>query len=118
MADITTNSSKTERSITLSEPDVLCAETLEEIVSILGTDVAMNKIKAQLKVDFRSKIRGLLESMTDDELTYSDDEISAMDFSDWKPEGRTRKSAEEKAMETLGKLSPDQLQAVLAALEG
>ena len=49
--------------------------------------------------------------------THSDDAILAMDFSDWKPELRVRKSKEERAAEALKGMTPDQIKAALALLE-
>ena len=108
-----TESKKADRSIETDTPNVLLCDTLEELAELLGADVAVHKITAQLKVDFRSKIRALLESETDGVAANSDDDILAMDFSDWKPELRVRKSAEEKAADAMGGLSIEQ---VLAAL--
>ncbi len=117
MAEINTKSNKSEREIAVEEPEVLTVTSLDDAVAILGADMALGKIKAQLKVDFRSHIRSLLESETDGEPTNSDEDIQGMDFDDWKPTGRVRLSAEEKAAKVLGSLDADQLKAVLAQLE-
>ncbi len=114
MTEIVTKSNKANREIAVDMPEVLVVKTLEEKVAILGSDITIAKIDAQLTVDFRSKVRGLMESQTDDEFTYTDEAIKAMDFDDWKPEGRVRKTPEEKAAELLGKLSPEQIAAAMA----
>lgn len=110
---ITTNSNKVSREITLKKPDVLLAENLQDVIEILGEDVTYVKIMAQLTIDFRAKVRAMLESMSDNEYNYSDEDITQMDFSDWKPEARQRKSKIDKANEMFGKLSPEEIQAVL-----
>lgn len=114
MAEITTKSNKADREITVEAPEVLTLTNLEDMVKTLGAEIVMGKVKAQLTVDFRSKIRSLLESQTDDEFTHTNAQIAEMDFDDWKPEGRVRKSAEEKAAELLGKMSPEQIAAAMA----
>lgn len=112
---ITTKSNKADREVTVGAPDVLKVTTVADAIAILGEDVALTKIKAQLTIDFRSHIRGKLESMSDDAYNYTDEEIIAADYSDWKPEARTRKSSAEKAAELLGKMSPEELKAAMAA---
>ena len=72
--------------------------------------MAVSKIQAQLTIDFRATIRSMLES---DDCSNSDEHIKSIDFTDWKPETRIRKSPEEKATELLSKLSPEQLKIVL-----
>ncbi len=114
MPTIITNSNKVDRSIEVEMPECLTVPSLEDMVTILGADIVMTKIKAQLTVDFRSKIRTLLESKTDDDFNHTDEAIKEMDFDDWKPEGRTRKTPEEKAAELLGKLSLEQIAAAMA----
>jgi hypothetical protein len=107
-----------DRSIELEKPEILQAASIEEVVSILGADHALSVIQAQLTVGFRSHVRTKLESNTDGEPTYTDEDLTSMDFSDWKPEPRTRKTAEEKAIALLGTMSADQVKAILAGLEG
>ena len=104
-----------ERSITLDKPEVLKMSTLQELSEFLTEDFCVSEIKAQLKIKFRSLIRSKLASETDGEYTNTDEDIKELDFSDWKPEAKTRMSASEKAMAALGKLDPEQLAAVLAA---
>lgn len=117
MTEILTKSNKSGREATVDMPECLEVETLEDMVTCIGSDMALNKIKAQLTVDFRSHIRSILESESDGEATNSDEAIAEMDFDDWKPSGRVRKTAEEKAKDLLGKLDPDVLKSVLASLE-
>lgn len=116
MSDLTilTNSNKAQRSIELPMPEILQAETLQSIVDILGEDLAKAKLLNQLTIDFRSHIRGKLESVTDGVPTYTDEQITQGDYSDWKPEARVRRSAEEKAADVMGKLSIDQIKAAMA----
>jgi len=114
MSTIETKSNKADRTIIVDLPECLTLDTVEDLVSALGADVVVNKIKAQITVDFRSKIRGMMESTTEDGTSrYNDDEIISMDLDTWVPEARTRKTAEEKAMETLGTLSAADLAKVL-----
>jgi len=106
-----------ERTITLDCPEVLEKDSLADLAEILGEDFCVNEIKAQLKIKFRALIRGMLASMTDGEYTNTDEDIKALDFSDWKPEVRVRMTAQEKAMKALGSLPPEERAAIFAALE-
>jgi len=114
---IVTKSNKVEREVTLETPAIIAAATLEEKVALQGEELCLSQINAQLTIGFRSHIRGKLESETDGEPTYSVEEIEEMDFIDWKPEARTRKTAEEKAMDLLGALPPEVRAAVIANYE-
>lgn len=111
---ITTNSNKADRAITVDKPEILLMKDVADFVGALGEDLVVNILSSGLTVSFRSHIRTKLESKTDDEFTNTDEAILEMDFTDWKPEARTRKSVEEKAADLLGKLSPEQIQAALA----
>ena len=102
------------REVETETPELISAETLADAVAVQGEDLCLAQIKAQLTIGFRSHVRGKLESMTDDENTFTVEDILAMDFSDWKPEARTRKTAEEKAAALLSTLDPKTLEAVLA----
>ncbi len=113
--NIVTKSNKTEREVSVEAPKCLQAETLEDMVAVIGADVALSNIKAQLTISFRSHIRSRLESTTDGELNNSDEDITALDFSDWKPETRVRQSAAEKAAKLLSGMDPAELAAALAA---
>ncbi len=115
---ITTKSNKANREITVSAPAILTKETVKEMVEILGEDLCLAKIKAQLTIDFRSMQRTLLESVDDNnDPTNSDEKILSMDHSDWKPELRIRKSVEEKAADLLSTMTPDQIKAALATMQ-
>ena len=113
--NIVTKSNKTDREVSVEAPKCLQAETLEDVIALIGTDVALAKIKSQLTIDFRSHVRAKLESNTDGELNNSDEDITALDFSDWKPETRVRQSAAEKAAKLLSGMDPDELKLALAA---
>ena len=118
MSEIKTVSNKSAREITLTTPAILLAETLQDVVAIQGEDQCLSQVKAQLTVSYRSMIRTKLETTDDNgEIVYDDKAMSKMDFNDWKPEPRTRKSGEEKALEALGALPPDVRAAVLANFE-
>ena len=115
MSMIKVVSNQAGREITVTEPSVMGVSTIEEMVEALGEDLAVNMVKNQLKVSFRAVVRRKLEEKDDnDEFSNSDESIIAEDFSDWKPTLRVTKSAEEKAMEALGHLSPEVREAVLA----
>lgn len=115
MPTIITKSNKANREIETEAPEILNMTNMSDIVGALGEDLAVRTIQAQLTVSYRSHIRTKLESMTDGEINYTDDVIKEMDFSDWKPEARVRKSSAEKAADLLGKLSPEELKAAFAA---
>lgn len=118
MEQIVTKSNKAGREVSTNAPDVLKTDQLTDLVNALGEELVVAKLKAQLMVDFRSMVRGKLESFDDNgDPRYSDEEVSQADYTDWKPETRNRKSAEEKAAELLSKLSPDQIKAALAMAE-
>lgn len=110
---ILTKSNKADRQVEVEQPECLNATNLSEVVSIVGEDVAFKKIIAQLTVDFRAHIRTKLESETNGDMTYSDDEIINVDYSEWKPEARQRKSLSEKAAEMFGKMTPEQIKQAL-----
>lgn len=115
MSMIKVISNQVNREITVQEPDVLGLTSIEEMVASLGEDLAVNMIKNQLKVSFRAVIRRKLEEVDDNkEFANTDEAIAAEDFSDWKPTLRITKTAEEKAMEALGALSPEVREAILA----
>lgn len=115
---ILTKSNKVGREVEVETPEILGMTDIGALVEAMGEEAVVKSIQAQLTVSFRSHIRTKLESQTDGEFNNSDEDIIAMDFSDWKPEARTRKTAEEKAADLMGKLSPEQIAAVLAKLEG
>lgn len=97
-------------------PDILNLETLKDLAEVLGEDLAVKKIQDQLIIDFRSLARGKMESYDKENETwrYDLETIESEDYADWKPELRQRKSAEEKAAELFGKLTPDQIKAAMA----
>jgi len=115
MSMIKVVSGKVSREITVEEPTILGIGTVEELVASLGEELVVNLVQNQLKVGFRAKVRGKLEEADDNgEMVNSDDVIKAEDFSDWKPTLRITKSAEEKALEALGNLSPELRDSILA----
>lgn len=108
-------SNQAEREITVAEPEVLSLTTVEELVAALGEDLVVNQVKNQLKVSFRAVVRRKLEEKDDNgEFVNSDDVLIAEDFSDWKPTLRVTKTAEEKALDLLGGMSPEAREALLA----
>lgn len=115
---INTKSNKAGREIEIETPAILTMTSVADLVVAMGEEAVVRAVNAQNTVSFRSHIRTKLEANTDGDITNSDDDIRAMDFTDWKPEARTRKSAEEKAAELMGRLTPEQIAAVLAKLEG
>ncbi len=107
-----------ERTIELDCPEVLTMETVEDLVNMLGADVVVHKVKAQLTVDFRSHIRTMLESKDKDgQLINSDEAIKDKDFDQWKPTGRTRKTGEEKAIELMGGMTPEKIASIFAKVQ-
>jgi len=112
---------KEDRTITTTCPRVLEVETLEELAGLIGSDVCMNKIKAQLTVDYRAKIRGMLTKLDDNgDIENTDETImaEAEKLVDWVPVIRVRKSEEEKAMESISGLSSEaDLDAIMAAIK-
>ena len=116
--NITTKSTKADREVTVIAPEVLTLVSVKELIETLGEDLVIAKIKAQLTIDFRSMQRTLIEATDDnDDLVNDDAAIAAMDFSDWKPELRVRKSVEEKAAALLSTMTPDQIKAALASMQ-
>ncbi len=115
MSMIKVVSNQATREISVAEPLVMGATTVEELVEALGEDLVVNQVKNQLKVSFRAVVRRKLEELDDNkEFTNSDEDIAKEDFSDWKPTLRVTKTAEEKALEALGNLPPEVREAVLA----
>ena len=106
VATIEVKSGKTERVLNIPTPKILLCQNLQEVIALATEDLAFNKVMAQLLIDFRAKIRALMESETDGNLTYTDDDILGQSFTDWVPEGRKRLSEEEKVKKALGNIDP------------
>lgn len=116
MIKVVSNAAK--RELTLDEPAVLTMGTLSELAEALGEDLAVQKIKAQLKVDFRAMVRRKMEEVDDNgEPVNTDEAILAEDYSDWKPSLRIIKTPEERAKEALGNLPPEVREAILAQFQ-
>lgn len=119
MVTIETTSKKANRNIVTPIPDILQMTTVKNLVEVMGEELVVAKVQAQLTIDFRAKIRGMLESgdLENGVFTYSDDDILNMDFSDWKPEMRTRKTPEEKLLAAIAAsgMSPEQIKAIIDA---
>ena len=115
MSMIKVVSKQKDREITVDEPIVLGLTSVADLVESLGEELVVNMVKNQLKVSFRAVIRRKLEEQDDnDDFVNSDEAMAAEDLSDWKPSLRITKTAEEKALEALGNLSPEVREAVLA----
>lgn len=114
MSILVRSTKRDDSEISVETPEVLKAETLADLVELVGENMVFQKSMAQILIDFRSLVRGKMESQTDDEWNYTLDEIQSESYADWVPTQRQRKSKEEKASETLSKLSPDELKAALA----
>jgi len=104
------------RELEFETPEVLEASSLGELVTIMEEDFCKNQIRAQLKIMFRSYVRTKMDATNDDdtEFTNSDESLVELVLTDWKPEGRVRQTAEEKAIALLGKLDPEVRKLVLA----
>jgi hypothetical protein len=100
---------ETQRSITL-EKDF--GSTLDESVELFGEEVVHSVFVAQAKVKAQSFVRSKLESgATDDEIQAALDE--------WKlgVVKRSGKTKEEKALDAIQKLSPEEKAELIARLE-
>jgi len=120
MTDFITNAEKVDRSITLALPGVMETETLADLVALVSEDLCLNKVKGALIIMLRSMVRGKLEAKVKDEngkdtdiFLNSDKDITKAWDINWIPELRVQKSAEEKALDTLQGLSPEEMQAVM-----
>ena len=109
-------SSKRDAYVDASTPDILAIGTIKGLVETLGEELVVSKVQAQLIVDFRAMVRGKMESFDKEteDFRYDLAPIESEDYTDWKPELTVRKSAEEKAADLFGKLTPDQIKAALA----
>jgi len=115
MSKIKVVSNAAGREVTVNEPLVLGMTTVEELVESLGAELVVSQVKAQLKVAFRAVVRRKIEEKDDnEEFVNTEEMVVAEDFTDWKPTLRITKTAEEKAMEALGGLTPEQRDAILA----
>lgn len=120
MTDFITNAEKVNRSIALALPGVMEAETLADLVALVGEDFCLNKVKGQMIIMLRSIVRGKMEAKvkdadgndTEDFVNSDKDILKAWDVN-WVPELRVQKSAEEKALDTLQGLNPEELAAVM-----
>ena len=112
---------KEDRTITTTCPKVLDAETLEALAVIIGADVCIAKIKSQLTVDYRAKIRNLLTKLDDNgDFENTDEKVHAEadKLIEWVPVIRVRKTDEEKAIEAIsGLASETDLDAIMAAIK-
>ena len=124
MTDFITKDENVNRSITLTLPGVMEAETLADLVALVGEDFCLNKVKGQMIIMLRSIIRGKLAAKAKDEkgkeldtFVNSDKDIIAAWDVKWIPELRVQKSAEEKALDTLQGLSPEAMKAVMDKYE-
>lgn len=118
MSQIKVVSNAAKRELSIDEPIVLTLNTVVGLVEALSEDLVVQKVKAQLKVDFRAMVRRLLEQVDDNgDPSMSDEAILNEDFSDWKPTLRITKTPEEKAREALGNLPPEVREAVLAQFQ-
>lgn len=116
--NIVTNSNKAKRGIELTSPAIFACKTVAEFVSYQGDQLCYNQIVNQLKVAFRAKIKAFLEAKNEDGTPkYTDKDIKAMKFDDWKPELRVTKTPQDKIDEILNVLPPEQRKAVLAKYE-
>jgi len=114
MTDFITNAEKVDRSLTLALPGVMEEETLADLVVKVTEDFCLNKTKGAMIIMLRSMIRGKLEAKNEDgTFVNSDKDILKVWDVNWVPELRVQKSAEEKALDTLQGLSPEEMQAVL-----
>jgi len=103
------------RVLEFDKPDVLECTTLDDLVAIQGEEYCLSQILAQLKIQFRSHTRTKMDAVTEDgEFVNSDETLLALNFSEWKPEVRQRKSAFEKAMAILGTLPPEEREEAFA----
>lgn len=114
-ATIVTKSNPAKREITLPMPEILKCETLADLVKLQGETLCVNHIKQQVTIAFRAKVRNLLEKVDDNgDPEYTDDQIKKKIDPNWVPELRVTKTAQERALEALGKLDPETRKAVLA----
>jgi hypothetical protein len=115
MSEIMVKSSKRDNAeIGVECPEVLKSPDLATLIDQIGDSMVFQKAMAQILIDFRSLVRGKMESQTDDSWNYTMDEIQSESYADWVPTQRVRKSKEEKAGEILEGLTPDQIKAALA----
>lgn len=63
MTKFITNAEKVNRSITLTSPEVMDAETLADLVAKVTEDFCLNKTKGQMIIMLRSMIRSQLEAL-------------------------------------------------------
>ena len=106
-----------ERSLTVDTPNVLLAETLADMVNIVGEDYILHTVKAGMKIAYRGKIRTTMEKRDDNGEFEFDDATILENVADvnWTPELRVTKSQEEKVDEALSAMDPEKLKALLKA---
>lgn len=107
-----------ERIIETAMPECLLCESLDELRGVLGEDadkIILSKTLGQLTIDFRSGVRNRLSSVNKEtgELSYGDEQVQEY-AEEWAPTLRVAKSKEEKALEMLNGLDPEQLAKVLS----
>lgn len=107
-----------ERSIDFPILKILETETLKEMAETLGEDYIVHQTKAQIKIQWRSRMRAMMEKRDDNgEYEYTDEALIEAHDVNWIPELRVNKTPEEKALEALGALDPATRAAVLAQIK-
>lgn len=118
MSEFITNAEEAKRSITLELPKVMETETLADLVALVGEDFVLNKVKGQMIIMLRSIVRGKLTAKdAEGNFINSDTDIQKAWDVDWIPELRVQKTAEEKALDAMQGLTPEQMAAVIAQYE-
>lgn len=115
---ILTKDNKTKREIETPIPKCLSTDALSTLIDLVGEELVHKAAKDQFIIKFRAHIRSKL-SATDSEGNpiNSDEDILAVDYTDWKPEIRTRMTAEEKAIKALKQLPPEVAADILKNLQ-
>lgn len=106
-----------ERSLTVGTPNVLLAETLSDMVNIVGEDYILHTVKAGMKIAYRGKVRTAMEKRDDNGEFEFDDNAIMENVTDvnWTPELRVTKSQEEKVDAALSAMDPEKLKLLLEA---
>ena len=95
--------------------DYELGENLDAAVDLFGEEAVFNAAKKQIVVDLQSFVRRRLKS---EDPVYSDEDILAA-VAEWKPGVRTTrgKSKEEKMLDSIKKMDPEDRKAFLATLQ-
>jgi hypothetical protein len=108
-----------DRVVAIPTPNILLTKSLEELIGFIGEELTHHCAMKTVLNAFRANVRNnaLKRDPETNKPKYTDEEIAAMDFSEWRPTGNIRKNKVEKAFDYLDGLSDEKRAAVLQEMK-